>query len=715
MRLSIIFAFLISMSCLSVLAQNLGIDTDLSSSKMKARAKDALSSGDVYTALFYYEEIVKRDSSDIDDLYQVAEMYRFSRNYKNAEDVYSLVNAKSPTEYPFALYYKALMQKMSGKYEIAKQNFLLFRKQFSNIGDKSFKSILNKEIAGCDSGIVYRDFPENIRIKNVGNSVNHPHTEFSPVLMDSTTLLFGSLRVDSVNFYDTRTDFYQKQPVRQIYEAEKVMGQWEEKGLFDVVNDPDMDMGNFVYSAYSNRYYFTKCTKDHNQKVTCHIYYTEKINGKWAAAAKLPTPINMEGYTSTQPSIVIDTATTLTPTVTQKVTSKNMPPSKTPRGGNKPTPKAPVPKIEYLYFVSDRPEGKGGLDIWYTYYNTAKKVWTEPANFSAINTTETECSPFFHVPTQTFYFSSNGQISAGGLDIYKMDKEGKRFLKPQNLSFPINSPQDELNFMLSDNGKNGFLVSNRPGGTPYFHETCCDDIYSFEIIPPPPFICTLDLSVKDLNSKTDCKGKLLQIQTYDLKTKLSASDTVYLEDCKYTLVLDKNKKYAFSLTQAGYVNDTLYVETRDNASSPILEKELTLTPLSALKKYEPVIEKPVEGATFVLKDIQYDVNQTTLNDYSKAVLDTILIPFLKKHPTDKISITSHTDDLGSHKYNMSLSQQRADNVMKYLVAKGISIDRVQAKGYGETKHIAPNQNPDGSDNPIGRSINRRTEFLIIKK
>ena len=89
-----------------------------------------------------------------------------------------------------------------------------------------------------------------------------------------------------------------------------------------------------------------------------------------------------------------------------------------------------------------------------------------------------------------------------------------------------------------------------------------------------------------------------------------------------------------------------------------------------------------------------------------------MIPFLKLHPTDKIIISSHTDDLGSNKYNMDLSQKRAIKVMEYLISKGIAANRIQAKGYGESKPITSNENPDGSANEIGRSINRRTEFLI---
>ncbi|WP_018344866.1 OmpA family protein [Cytophaga aurantiaca] len=705
--LSFSILFILSTFAVSLFAQNgEGVDKNLSLSKMKARAKIAYETGDVYTALFYYEEVVKKDTSDIKALFQVAEMYRFSRNYASAETTYGKVYKTSPGEYSIALYYQAVMLKMCGKYEEAKKTFLEFRKISGSIGDKSFKALLAKDIAGCDSGIVYRDFPQNIKIKNVGNSVNHPHTEFSPVLLDSTRLAFGSLRIDSVEYYDTRSEHLEKQPVRQLYEAKKVKDQWVEQGILAEINDPNVDMGNFVYSPYSGRFYFTKCTKDHQGKVTCEIYSTEKVAGKWAHPTKLPAPVNMPGFTCTQPTIVIDT--TSVPATTAAAPSKNMPPRKT--GGTKPTPKPKVNQTEYLYFVSDRPGGKGGLDIWYTSYNESKKVWNEPVNFTVANTAETDCTPYFHVPTQTFYYSTNGLTNVGGLDVYKIEKDGRRFLRPENLSFPINSPQDELGYTLSDTGKKGFFVSNRPGGTPFFHETCCDDIYSFEIIPAPPFVCTLDLNV--LNPTNTCAGEVLNIQTVNLKTRTSVLDTIRLKDCSYNVSLTQNTKYAFFFKKEGYLTDTLFVETKEMCSNPIIKKDLRLIPISSIPKEPVVIEKPVEGEAFVLKDIQYESNQTDLNADAKKALDEILIPFLKLHPTDKIIVSSHTDDLGSHKYNMDLSQKRADKVMAYLISKGIAANRIQAKGYGETKPVTSNENPDGSPNEIGRSINRRTEFLI---
>lgn len=711
-----LFALSALLLTLSSYGQNelLTEEEELSTGKMKARAAHAMRTGDIYTSLFYYEEIVKKDSQDLDARFELAEMYRYSRNYTKAEETYAAVFRKAPGRFPMALYYMGLMQKMSGKFEQAKENMILFRKEAGNLGDRDFKALLNKEIAGCDSGIVYREFPDNVNIENAGSSVNYPHTEFSPFLLDSNTMVFGSLRMEGLKFFDKRDDHYEEQPLRQVYKAEKVNGKWEEKGLYEVFNDPDMDMGNFVYSAASGKYYFSKCTKDVKGHVTCRIYSTEKVNGKWTDPVALPAPVNLEGYTSTQPTIMVDTATTPPAPQTAKGrapvnrTRSSRPPG---RASNKPQPK--VNNIEYLYFVSDRPGGKGGTDIWYTYYNAARKTWVEPVNFAVVNTAETECTPYFHIPTQTLYFSSSGQATAGGLDVYKINRDGRRFTRPQNLSFPINSPQDELGFMLDASGTKGVLVSNRPGGTPYFHSTCCDDIYEFEIMPARPFVCTLDLTLVDPDT-SHCRGQLLKVFSYDLKTKKQTMEKVPVSDCRYKLALDKNHIYKFVAERPGFEKDTLMVETREMASSEVIEKQLVMKRVVKKEQISLINEKPTEGKTFVLKDIQYETNQSALTDAAKAVLDSVLIPFLKAHPQDKVVVSSHTDDQGSHRYNMNLSQQRAENVVKYLVSKGIEAGRLQGKGYGETKPIAPNHNPDGSDNPFGRGINRRTEFLLIK-
>lgn len=711
---NILFILLIPVGILQAQYYKAEIDTRLSVSKMKDRAKHAMESGDMYTALFYYEEIVNKDTSNLDNRFELAELYRQSRNYKMAEKTYRGVYDRDPVKYPYSLYFMALMQKMTGNYETAKSNYLKFKKEVGNISDKSFKQLLNREIAGCDSGIVYQEFEDNIKLYNVGKSVNNPHAEFSPVLIDSTTLLFGSLRMDSIRYFDSRDEHFEQVPTRQIYIAKKNPDStWTEKGHFATLNHPEAQMGNFVFSPNTNRYYFTKCSKEVHHKVTCKIYYTEKKDGKWSHPILLPHPVNMPGHTSTQPAIVYDTASftaTVAPVGRPPARNNSRPPSK--NNASPPTPvKKDGPKTEYLYFVSDRSGGKGGLDIWYTYYNTARKIWAEPVNVSAINTPEMECTPFFHVPTQTLYFSSNGHVSAGGLDIYKTKRDStRRFAPPQNLAFPVNSPQDELGFTIVDNTKFGMLVSNRPGGTPFFHETCCDDIFAFDVLPEKQFKCILNLDVLKPDT-LPCANRILNVRKYDLKTKKESYDTIRLADCNYKVSLEKNYQYSVSVNVDGFEKDTLHIETRNVSTSDTLHKNLVLKPIEKVKKIDIT---PVEGKPFVLKDIQYEFNSAELTALGKQTIDTLLIPFLLEHPNDKVQISSHTDNQGSHNYNMALSKQRASKVAEYLVSKGIAKERIEHKGLGETKHIAPNENPDGSDNPIGRSFNRRTEFLIIK-
>ncbi|WMJ74694.1 OmpA family protein [Cytophagaceae bacterium ABcell3] len=647
---------------------------------MKARAAHANRTGDIYTALFYYKEITQHNPSDLDAWYKMAELHKKARNYGKAEESFLHVYEKAPGQYPYTLFHIAQMQKMQGKYEEAKKNILTFRKEGgSRLGDKNFKRLVTQELQGCDSGMVFKEFPEHVEVLNAGKSVNYPHTEFSPILIDSATLAFGSLRMDSLTYFSTRDK--SNIPLRQIYKAEKKNNKWKEKGKFDIVNDPDMEMGNFTYSPITNKIYFSKCDKDDKEIVTCKIYMTEKVKGKWSEPELLPEPINQDGYTSTQPAIVTDT------------TGK-----------------------EFLYFVSDIPKGKGGLDIWYATYNSRRKTWNNPTNAGfRINTPEDECTPFFHVPTQTLYFSSNGHSTAGGFDIYKTWRaEDGRFVPSQNLSFPINSPQDDLDFMLSDDGKTGFFVSNRPGGTPYFHETCCDDIFMFEILPPPPFECELELAIETPEDSMTCDSLVMHVYSMDKKTKAEITDTIYLDDCNYKLPLERNKKYTFSINPEGFEPDTLSFDTREMASAKTISKRLVKKPFEP-EIEEPILDaKPVEDKPFTLDDVQYATDDFRLNDDAKAALDSILLPFLNLHPNSKVEITSHTDDVGTEKYNMRLSQKRADYVVRHLVSKGIEKDRLIAKGMGQSQPLVPNLNPDGTPNERNRSINRRTEFLLIK-
>src|SRR6185437_12930024 len=245
--------------------------------------------------------------------------------------------------------------------------------------------------------------------------------------------------------------------------------------------------------------------------------------------------------------------------------------------------------------------------------------------------------------------------------VFKMKREDKRFSKPENLGFPINSSCDDVGFTLNEKGDKGFIVSNRPGGTPFFHETCCDDIFEFEVLPVKPFVCNLDLNIIESDTIGCTPNQVLNIISFNSQTKEKAFEKATVNDCIYKMPLKKHYVYKFYINREGYSIDTLTVETRDMCSTEIIERKLAMTKTKKDDIASIMAVKPTEGKAFVLKEIQYEVNQAELSDDSKMVLDSVLVPFLKQYPNDKLVINSHTDDQGSHKYNHKLSQLRADN------------------------------------------------------
>ena len=167
-------------------------------------------------------------------------------------------------------------------------------------------------------------------------------------------------------------------------------------------------------------------------------------NGTWQLPQKLPYPVNMENCTSTQPAL-----------------GKNL------RTGE-----------DILYFVSDRPGSRGGLDIWYTEPDGPSGDYKEPKNLGRnINSPGNDCCPFFDMQTRTLYFSSSGREGYGGYDLYTASGSGSRWTPAVNMGKPFNTSYDDLFFSILKNGREGFFTSNRPGAFSMENGGCCDDIY----------------------------------------------------------------------------------------------------------------------------------------------------------------------------------------------------------------------------------------------
>lgn len=646
--------------------QGLPATEKLSIRKVRGYATNALRTGDTYTALIYYKEWVKRKPENVDVNFQLAELLRNSRDYAHASESYwKVLKLNGGDKHPMALFYAGDMDMQTGNYEAAKKNFAKFRRFSEEMKDPWYKRLTLIKIAGCELGMTLRDSVNKAEVEHLDETINKAHIEFSPIPVDSNTLIYGSLVSEGVEFYDLTGDDTLNIPHRKFYLAKKENGKWTSKGEYsDPTGEQIHHMGNGALSPDGNRFYFTQCQENFVGKVICQLYFSTKENGKWGEPEKMDDQINLPNYTTTQPTV-------------GRESKRNQ---------------------EVIYFVSDRPEGKGGLDIWFTEFDARKKTFRAPQNAGAvINTPGTEFTPYYDVSTHRLYFSSDGRPGLGGLDVYSLEGEKTKWAKDsvQHLGKAVNSPADDFDFVLNKDRNSGFLVSNREGGVALMNATCCDDIYSFK------FVEYVNIQLNGLAVDTNCLDEV-DVLLY-LKDPITGgkylAEELRVNPCTFKFSLLPGKDYVVEAKKRGYFNDMVDVSTQKLTPADTLNVKLKLTKIP---------KKPI-----VLEGILYEFNKSDLTASAKVSLDTGLYPIMMENPQIIIELSSHTDSKGTDEYNQKLSQERAKSVVDYMISKGIATERLVAKGYGESKPIAANEFEDGTDNPDGRALNRRTEFEII--
>ncbi len=360
-----------------------------------------------------------------------------------------------------------------------------------------------------------------------------------------------------------------------------------------------------------------------------------------------------------------------------------------------------------LFFVAELPGGYGGKDIWMIKRPSRTKPFGAPINLGPeINTPGNEVFPYSR-SNGVLYFSSDYHIGMGGLDIFKATKQENGKWKVENMKYPINSPQDDFGIVFAGKKEFGFLASSRPGGLGY------DDIYRF-VLPQLQFsvsgVC-LDEKTEDpiANAKVVLKG-----------SEGTTKETVSEADGSFHFKLGPNADYQIATSAKGYLNGKAGVSTKGIEEDKDFKTDIYMAPIA----------KPIE-----LPNILYDLGKWDLRPESMTSLDK-LVQTLKDNPNIVIELRSHTDFRSDNKFNLDLSQKRAQSVVDYLISKGIAADRLVPKGYGETmpkvvdKKIAERYNflPEGQklderfikslatveEQEVANQINRRTEFKVIK-
>jgi len=374
------------------------------------------------------------------------------------------------------------------------------------------------------------------------------------------------------------------------------------------------------------------------------------------------------------------------------------------------------PDGRYLYFVSDRPGGAGGSDI----YKVDLEGKNTPVSLGpAINTAYGEEGVFMQPDGKTIFFSSEGHNSMGGYDIFKSVYENGKWSEPENLGWPINTPDDDVFFVTSASGRHGYYSSERPGGLgakdiyritflgpekqPLLNEE--DQLLASRLAPVKQTVLAPAVAVATAQV-TILKGTVTDAATHqpldaaiDLVDNTSGQTIANFRSNatsgRYLVSLPSGTNYGIVVRQEGYL---FHSENFDLPTGTAYSEVVKDIPLKRLEL----------GTTIVLRNIFFDTGKATLRPESTAELQR-LQKLLTETPALKLEMAGHTDNVGEAAMNQNLSQRRAQAVVAYLTQHGTAAARLTAAGYGETKPEVPNTTKGN------RQLNRRTEFKVTAK
>ena len=406
--------------------------------------EEAMSKNDFFTAMNHFEEALEFPGSEAAIRYQYGEAARQFFAYDLAIQQYQLVlNDKKVDRFPLTKFWLSSAYQSMGKYQKAINGFNDFIKNTSNQAFKE-KAMVARQACEWAQSMVTR--PHDMVVTHLDKKVNTPYSEFGAIKRGDT-LYYSSYR------YQMPHD--QTVPRRRTTKVLTQKGTAKGRPLSRKFNETDKLTAHTSLTPDGQRIYYTICEYTDEVKIRCQMYYRDLDQRKrWGYAQKLPATINQEGFTATQPAWGVDPAT----------------------------------QQAVLYFTSDRPEGKGGMDIYQV--EITKNGFGTPVNLAKINSEKDDITPFYHQQSQTLFFSSMGYQSLGGYDIYQAKHDGTSWKTPHHTGYPLNSSYNDIYFTLNADSTQAYISSNRSGSY-YLEEknkACCNDIFFVKINPPLPIV-----------------------------------------------------------------------------------------------------------------------------------------------------------------------------------------------------------------------------------
>ncbi|MDR0711652.1 MAG: OmpA family protein [Prevotellaceae bacterium] len=372
-----------------------------------------------------------------------------------------------------------------------------------------------------------------------------------------------------------------------------------------------------------------------------------------------------------------------------------------------------------LYFVSNRNNPDGYHQIYYS-NRDIHGIWLPARPIGApLASGYDERAVFMHANGKTLYFSSNGHNTMGGYDIFRSDFEDGAWTTPVNMGYPINTPEDDLFFMLNASGRYAYFSSFRKGGLGLYDlyritfigdekpaiSVSEDNLIAYMQNPLSEILVEKKVQV-DNTAVTLVKGVVkdaktnkpifadVEITDNDLG-QIIAEFTTNSQTGSYMVALPSGKNYAFVVKAKDYLFYSENIDIRDHAEYQEIYKDILMN------------NAEVAGSKVVLNNIFFNSGSANFSEASIMEFNR-LIAMLNEHPKLRIEVSGHTDNVGSAEFNYKLSQERAKVVVDYLIKSGIRADRLTYVGYGFDQPVASNATAEG------RMANRRTEFKVLQ-
>jgi outer membrane protein OmpA-like peptidoglycan-associated protein len=607
-----------------------------------------------------YEKVLKkgRENHTFEIIQKAGDSHYFNTNMEKAYHWYNILYDQYKDKMSADNIFKyAHSLKGTGKYARSKRLMRLYNRKMKSPGASRTSNFKANETIMDELLSSQRNFD----IFNL--KINSKYSEFSPMFHNENEVVFTSANDTSI--FNTRKYKWNDQPYLDLYVA-KINEETQE--LRDAIKfskkvNTKYHEASVTFSPDNKSMYFTrnnfgkKLKRDKKGVNHLKIYKSKKINGEWTEATEVS--FNSDDYSTGHPAL--------------------------------------SPDGKLLYFVSDMPGSIGQTDIFVVDV-LGNGSFSEPRNLGpSVNTERKEMFPF--VNNKKLYFSSNGHIGLGGLDVFEVAiDEEDGFLEVKNVGQPVNSNKDDFSYIVDEETQRGFFASNRRGGKGD------DDIYSFKklIVEEVPENLNAiagvvtELVTRDIMPKA--LVTLLDKNNIKLKEMVVEDDGTFLfED------LEGDTKYTVKITQSDYFDEEIQVSTVDNEKVNI---EIAMRRLKEMIAVEDGIRK------LKTEMIYFNFDKFYIRKDASQELDK-LVQVMTEYPNMVIKIESHTDSRGPKVYNKYLSDRRAKSTRDYIITKGIDPRRIQsAIGYGEERLI----NECNGTVRCAESkhlLNRRSEFIIV--